>query len=283
VSKQDTLGAAFEMISAHRISSVPVWNSSRRVYERFIDILDIVSYVVSSLGTPETGLALTALPTIATLPDFSVNAVDWSHANVKSPYEPMDDRASILHAMEWMRKTGAQRIPVVDNAGELQTIVTESGILKFLHAEVVQFPQHVASLAQLNLSSTPFHAIQSTARAIDAFRLIAKHRVGAVAVLNEKHEIVGNISATDLRVINSTGGFSATLFLPAYYFTRLCREPNSPTAEPIVATSATTLAEVIKNLVTHKIHQIYVTKGSSNEVSGVVDLRSILQVLHILP
>ena len=46
----------------------------------------------------------------------------------------MDDRASLLHAIEWMRKTGAQRIPVIDNAGELQTIVTESGILKFLHA-----------------------------------------------------------------------------------------------------------------------------------------------------
>lgn len=46
----------------------------------------------------------------------------------------MDDKASVLHALEWMRKTGAARIPVIDNAGELQTIVTESGILKFLHA-----------------------------------------------------------------------------------------------------------------------------------------------------
>lgn len=46
----------------------------------------------------------------------------------------MDDKASVLNALEWMKKTNAARLPIVDNAGELQTIVTESGILKFLHA-----------------------------------------------------------------------------------------------------------------------------------------------------
>jgi len=303
VSKLDTIGSAFETLSSHRISSVPVCSVHKRTFTHFIDIVDIVAYVVQELGHPEQGMPLTKIPTVAKLPDFTVNAVNWAHAHVKVPYEPMDDKASVSHALEWMKKTGAARIPVIDSAGELQTIVTESGILKFLAANIDQFPQRTQSLQQLSLATSQFNSIQNTARAIDAFRLIAKNRVGAVAVLNDSREIVGNISATDLRVINSTGGYAPTLFLPANLFVRLRDDPASATALPVVATPESTLEEVITKFITYKcvppllllqetqlvlcrIHQIYVTKsgsGQTGEVCGMVDLKSVLQVLNFLP
>ena len=77
-------------------------------------------------------------------------------------------------------------------------------------------------------------------------------RVGAVAVLNDRHEIVGNISATDLRVINETGGYAAALFLPANLFIRLRDEPASAVSLPVVASPTSTLEEVITKLVTCK-------------------------------
>ena len=76
--------------------------------------------------------------------------------------------------------------------------------------------------------------------------------MGAVAVLNDRREIVGNISATDLRVINATGGYASTLFLPANLFVRLRDDPASATALPVVATPESTLEEVITKFTTYK-------------------------------
>ena len=84
--------------------------------------------------------------------------------------------------------------------------------------ELRRFPQAHSTLAQLGISTSHVDSVLHTARAIDAFRIIAEkvsptppplcvfvphyipQRVGAVAVINEKKEIVGNISATDLKV-----------------------------------------------------------------------------------
>lgn len=107
------------------------------------------------------------------------------------------------------------RIPIVDSAGDLVSIVSQSHLVKLLRDNHSKFPAMKKKIGPLKLGYREVLSVKTNQRAIDAFNLIHKtvnfrmsyysylnflQKVSGVAVLNEQQELVGNLSASDLKV-----------------------------------------------------------------------------------
>lgn len=80
-------------------------------------------------------------------------------------------------------------------------VISQSDIIRFLVPKMDQFVSLFDSTAEeLGLGMHPPITISSTEPAIKALRLIGTHRISALAVVDENGKLVGNLSASDLKV-----------------------------------------------------------------------------------
>ena len=106
-----------------------------------------------------------------------------------------------------MVELGLHRVPVVNKSGVLISLVSASDVVKCIHAQETK--NHVAdpklekTLEQLNcgLDKEKVYSVKGTQTVIEAFRLIKDKQISGVAVVDNEHKLIGNISASDLKVI----------------------------------------------------------------------------------
>lgn len=61
-------------------------------------------------------------------------------------------------------------------------------------------PDNHATLDEIKIGTVPVISVKSTAKAIDVFRLMDNKKLTGVAVVDETGKLVGNTSASDLKV-----------------------------------------------------------------------------------
>jgi len=61
-------------------------------------------------------------------------------------------------------------------------------------------PNNTAKLSELSIGTTPVLSVKSNSKAIEVFRLMDNKKLTGVAVVDESGRLVGNTSASDLKV-----------------------------------------------------------------------------------
>lgn len=157
-------------------------------------------------------------------------------------------------------------------------LVTQSKVLEWLREQRKRddFPKDVLQLKLRDWKSPVicgtdmlWLARQHSTLA-DAFRTIKRERVTGVAVVNEKGELIGNVSASDIKVIVSSGrSLLDLLAMSMDEFLRLkasimvdLRHPLSRRV-PITATADYTMDQVLDNLSEHRIHRLWIVAPKS--------------------
>jgi len=107
---------------------------------------------------------------------------------------------------------------------------------------------------------------------------MSKHRIHAVAILNEKGEIFSNLSAKDIKLMETDALFTK-LYKPALELVQLIRAKNLRAYYPSFCVTADTILEdVIKKLVVCNVHRLYVEDEFKKPI-GVISLGDILSLL----
>lgn len=188
----------------------------------------------------------------------------------------MENTAPVSGAIELMANWKVHRIPVVDQDGELITIVTQSHVTKFVYKYIVSLaPFGDKTVKELQLGLGEVFSVSSDKQAIDAFKLMVEKGVSAVGVVDAEGRLLGNVSVSDLRVIGFDGKMFSRLFVPITEFLQSIR----PTGGVVTVTTTNTITDILRKLVDNKIHRVYVIDEQSKPI-GIISLLDILRALR---
>jgi len=278
---KETLKSAMEKLVENKVSSLPIYSPSKHRYVGFIDYLDLLTHVQNELTAHELNSSSKTLVDTLADPKFCNTTVETVAGRSKHPhpYLPVDQNAPLVRAIEIMLKNRTPRVPVIDADGNLVTILTESGIVQFLRRNLHQLKEAHQTVADLRLTNTAIHPVPVGEKARAAFSTMYDLGLVSVPIVDDKehNSLVGNISASDLKVIGTEANLLVTLELPVQLFLKLTTDKggNRP---PIHVRETDTLQQVITTFVDSRVHNIYVVEKDMH-LKGVIGLRDVLLAL----
>jgi CBS-domain-containing membrane protein len=258
-----------------------VYHEARRQYLGFLDIKDVVALLFHDL----TDADLLGNNDVAKFTDKQtalrntkcIEAIGMSRRN---PFFPVEGTASLQVAIDALVRWKVHRIPVVDENGNLITILTQSHVVSFLEHQLAKhYPSSIAgqTVEQLKLGYRHVISIHYQQKTSLAFKLIFNRRVSAIAVVDDNGKLVGTISASDLSKIEHDGRMIALLGLPVCDFCKLKNE-NEMIPGPISISPRNTIEEVLYKIDVTRVHRVWVLDDEKKHVMGVISLIDLLDL-----
>ena len=184
------------------------------------DFADVVTFVVQHTKQE----VLTSGNVEAVSKHFSEHHVgDVMNLSSRNPWYPLDQSASLQRLFETFCRSNIRRVPVLDPAGDLYTLASQTDAISFLasqmHSPLFQAAAHAPIEGRVGTWSG-LVTVLSSEPAMKAFTLMAEKHVHGVAIVDAAGHLLSNISASDLRVVLSRGASFAALFAPVADFCR---------------------------------------------------------------
>jgi len=286
IDSKEVLPKAFQVLSKKNIYSAPVYDSESQSYLGFLDLLDIVAFVVEIIDTQaKTKLSASKQDSID-LYDLleQIEKFDLEHTSriiglaTKNPMCPIHTGSSVKKALEVFVRSGARRLPVVEGK-HLKSILTQSALLHWLNANLSQLPAKLRekTVRELGIGLKEVFSVRIDTKAIEAFRLMAQRGIHGIAVLDENGEIFSNISAKDIKILEPEVLFTK-MYKPVLELVQLVRSSNLKAVFPsFCVTMDNTFEEVIKKLAILGVHRLYIEDAKRRPI-GVISLGDILKL-----
>jgi CBS-domain-containing membrane protein len=191
---------------------------------------------------------------------------------------PLKITDTIQQALEVFGKTGTHRIPIL-HSGKITHIVTQSTVVAWL-AKHAEFLGTLGSetIQTLSLGLKDVVSVKAEDLALDAFRLMNKHRVNAVAVLETDGTLMTTLSAKDIKVLDDDALFTK-LYKSTIEFVSVARSHELDTTAPAMSSHlSTSFKEVILKLGASRRHRVWIT-NDKKELLGVISLKDVIVVL----
>ncbi|EGG14217.1 hypothetical protein DFA_11986 [Cavenderia fasciculata] len=284
IRNSDTLPKVFETLSINNILSAPVMNENNRPIG-LVDFVDIVCCVVQIIK--HTDLMGNDYYSFLERDDLFTHtyASYITDLSERNQYIPVVKGASLLEAITVMAKNQVNRVPIVTNdfsngeqGNQVVNLVTQSAILNFLAKHIDKLGEWgTKSLLDLGFHEKPVISINFHKTAIEAFELMAEHRVNGIAVVDDKGVIIANISARDLKeLLNETRIFE-NLYLTVGEFISRVRQQDYKAVHPSISCNMNdSLDKLMTRMCAAKIHRVYVVDQDRKPV-GVISLHDILE------
>jgi len=161
--------------------------------------------------------------------------------------------------------SGLHRVLVQKKVGEDQTairVLSQSDVLRFIYERKSDFVIHMEKKLKDLVTPKKVISINETHSALDGFKEMTLSKVPAVAVVDSQTgEVIGNLSASDLRGVSSSETLSDVM-LPVMSFLKKTR---GHAFSILTVTVNNTLEEAIKMIVEHKVHRLWLVAGDQNK------------------
>ncbi|EGC32372.1 hypothetical protein DICPUDRAFT_92611, partial [Dictyostelium purpureum] len=193
---------AFELMIKKKVLSLPVYDVQSRRFDKFIDMVDIVTFCVNHLSQKE-------------LSELDINFVfeskeifqkfkigDICDLSGRNAYCPVESSAPLKIAIDLMSKWNVHRVPIIDSDGGLISILTQSRIVEYLQNHIDGLGNIEKAIGTLeDFGSKSVVTIRNDRLVIDAFKLMHENGVSALPVVNQIGILVGNISVSDMKLV----------------------------------------------------------------------------------
>jgi CBS domain-containing protein len=275
LNSETSLTDALKALSDAKILSAPVRDNNQpdtaSYANKFLGVTDF-NTIVHFMMSKTWGHAPASLEELRTLKNaFKTTTVGQLFAEgSRSPFVVIDEATQgLLDVILYLGKYGVHRVLTASD-GQITNILTQTAMLEVIANNLGSFEAITKlPISELGLGLT--HAVFSVTledSTWEAFRVMHEKNVSAVAVLDEKGAIIGNISAVDVSNKILDPAQFATLSKPisAFFVKGLAINTVKPTD---------TLEHVIRTFQATRVHRLYVVDGN-NKPTGVVALRDVL-------
>jgi len=287
IDAKEPLPVAFHILSKNNIYSAPVYDSSKNEFCGFLDMVDVVAYIVKIFEDMEDkkgGVHKGGLPA-----DFytlleQVCKFDQAHASSvadlskRNPLCPLRPTSTVDDALRIFCKTGTHRIPIFVG-DKLVSILTQSMTIAWLSKHVDLLGDLGKRTIQgLGVGLKEVVSVAASDRAIDAFKLMNQHRVNAVAVLESDNTLMTTLSAKDIKVLDTEALFTK-LYKNVVEYVSAARSHELITTAPAMSCHLETpFKEVIGKLGVSHRHRCWIVSDKKH-LLGVISLKDVLQVI----
>jgi len=191
--------------------------------------------------------------------------------------------------VELMVTNNAHRVISLNADRSLNNIITQSRVVECL-VQLFGISPSLSALGKQTIQDLKLGkmgsiiSIRDTDRAIEAFRLMCSNNISGLPVVNADGCLVGNISESDLRAIQSNAQFLKLLYLPVSEYLDMMRkhratEPRCPKQRALVkCEQIDTYRQVVEKAVESKVHRCFIV-GANDKLLGVISLHDILSAL----
>lgn len=165
-----------------------------------------------------------------------------------------------------MVEHNVHRIPIIRGDGEIVDIIPQRKVVQFISLHEDKFPILLRSIEDVNIRMKEVLSISHTSSILDGFKIISSKKVTAVAVLNDKGDLIGEIDSSDSKELDDNLTISAKEFL----IKRPNRELHTLSPECYVK-------DVVNKFIKSHAHRIYLVEN--NKPVGIISLIDILSAL----
>jgi CBS domain-containing protein len=272
VSKDAPIKEVLALMANYHVLSIPLKDGEK--YTAIVDLLEIMTYV--GFASYFKGPDGTAKP-------------DLSKLNLSLPVEEVVGLSEEGKTL-WVRKAseplpgvlellskGVHRL-LVEHEDKSMKLLTQTDVVRFLVArqdraavrEMCEQTLQNARLVDVSGGKPPVSCTPEWS-ALDAFRKLYISDVSAVAVVNDKGDLVGNVSATDVRGLRAES--IETVNKPVLEYLKL--HSGGHLMHPITADpSRSTVGTVMAQMVAGRVHRVWVTEHL--KPIGVVSMTDIM-------
>jgi CBS domain-containing protein len=277
VNRDDAIAKAFKLMVEHKIHSVAVFDPTSKKYRAFLDILDILYHAMNTFHLAELERSFSM---ISVHDHFSKHTCgELANISERSSYLQVNDNVSLWDILEFFVVADAvQRVAVVTQKEEIVGVCSRLRLVQFFSPHILKFSLARKSIHELNLGIKKVITVKANSAVSDAFKLIRDHGLNSVGVVHEDNgQLIGNISASDLKVVGLTGELFGRMLLSCrQYLTLIPTNPNF--TYPISVNPSTTVEELIKKFDIAHVHRIYVVDNQQMPV-GIVSVYDLLKAL----
>lgn len=283
--RTDKIVDVFKGLVEHNFLSVPVLQKTKHKWFGFLDLADIVLYVVNTFGEAKLNVDDDFFTMVSKEEDFQKKTVNdlmrWPLAR-RNPFHPVAREYSLLYAIEALaRERSLHRVPVVDSDRMLVNLVTQSQVVSFLQRNMsLVGDKRNMHIKEIRGVIHEVYSVNIKQRAIDAFTQMVEKGVTGVAVVDDTGKLRGNLSLRDLKAMSTDGRMFWRLYQTVEnYIAKLKHEIKAGQRPKSVQTckSTDTMEHVINLLADHHIHRVFVIdEARAKHPIGVVTLKDIL-------
>lgn len=212
-----------------------------------------------------------------------MQAITTSYLCRRNRFVSVTPEDKLITVLQLLSTKDLHRVAVLDG-GAIVGIISQSNIIHFLEKHVSEMPQNFAqTISELKMGHSPVFSALSTAPALSAFELIDKKQISGLAMIDVEGVLVGNISATDLKLFLKQPDLRIlTRTLRDFLNVVRCQDLHTRALAVTVPREAT-LGKVIAKFAATKMHRVFVCDDDHRPILNIslTDvLASLLSTLH---
>jgi len=208
--------------------------------------------------------------------DFNLETVkelvDYSK---KNPWIVLYDDQTVSDAMVTFSQNIHRVILFKRDSNKMLGILTQTDLVRFMaEAEKTQF---LIPVFHMKNKTEKLVTVSQANLAFDSFLKIFNHGLSSVAVLNHLGQLIGNLSAADLRL--AAQDFTLLLRSTKDYLSLVRKVEGKPSGFTVVCSPETSLQKCVESMASQKVHRIYLVDNDQKPL-GVISFTDILRELY---
>jgi len=276
IDSDDTIAEALEALKEHNIVSAPVWDISRKGFLGFMDVMDIVSFLLEKVSVDDIkgGKNITK----ANLSQLRIR--DATNISQYNPWCPVYIGKPLLSVMDMFSGGTIHRVPISDEQGSIVSIISQSKVVEFLSGIIPRFGNAASRTVSECFAPKVVECTHLEDRIGDAFSKIKQLRLSGLAVVNAEGVLAGNISASDMKAV-IIDNLCSELREPVGVLMKRAAEAFEHPFRALYCYTNDTLQQVLLTFATEQIHRLYIV-NEGKQLLGVITLSDIIDVLDRL-
>lgn len=274
----NTVSEALKLLAEYGIQSAPVLDLVKRGFLGFVDVLDILSFIVSFF---QLGEVLDSSMLFARSQElFAHSITDVIGMSHRLTAVDIQKTTSLWDAIAIFQK-GAHRLPITNEDGVIVNLISQTDVLRFLMTQRDYYDNLFEStLEDLKLGRHHAVTIHQDQTTLAALQKMQQGNISALAIVNSHNELVGNLSASDLKgtvIINDDPGSEplGCLLLPILAF---LHQNGKKGIEPFSCTHQTTLGFIMEQMLNLGYHRVWVV-DQSRHVKSVITMTDVMRAV----
>jgi len=277
----------FLALIQNNILSAPVWDTSEEKYIGYLDIRDLVSFVVFVYDEQQvqdnSRLEDLIKNGIGQLKVKTTDGVTVSYLSRRHKFITVKETDTLETVCQLLYNQSLHRVPVLDDTGKVVNIISQSSIIQVLSQKCTKVGMDDIDLPleqHPEIGTTPVLSVPKTEPVINAFRLLEKKNLSGVALVDENGRLVGSTSGKDLGLFLKNPTLAA-LNLPIFEHLQKIRSELIEIRTPSIAVfQKDKLSRAVSLLAATRVHRIFVVNDETYySPVRVISLTDILRYL----
>lgn len=272
VNTSDSIRTVLSAMFSYKVKSFPVYDVDSDRYRAFVDVFDIVSYVLNvlekakdkhNIKVPKDPHQTVISRELAELDIPVGDAMNFGQEN----FMFMLPEGTLLRELIYCMGPGSKhRLWLYNEAKNTGAgLLTQAKLIQSLQEDLVHFPdiakKTIEALGIAN--STDILAVSTSTKVIDAFRLLTSKQVKALAILDDNGNLDNEFSANDIKALSLFGDFFENLEMSiSDYFAQRAKY-CSRVKNPPVCRRNDSLQHVMHLLTSHRAHHLFVVEDDA--------------------